>query len=653
MLVGQQIGPFTIEKQLGTGAMGAVYRGIYTKTGQRVAVKVMLPGMGENAQSVKRFEREADILRQFRHTNIVRLFGVGKHQGMRYYAMEYVEGESLDRTLSRRGRLTWEEVITLGRQLCAALQHSHQQGVVHRDLKPSNLMILPDGTLKLTDFGIAKDLDVTSLTSANCTVGTASYMSPEQCRGERELTHKSDLYSLGIVFYELLTGKKPFVAENVMDMFMAHVQGGFERPSRLVPDIPKWLDTLVCQLLEKSPEKRPFDADTVAKALTQVLEKVEARQSAGVEAVRERVRDRLSGETTPGDSDRDAARTLLASGKKKRKKKVVKQPFYRRAWFQAVGIVGLLAALGGVLYLLLKPPGADTLYQRIERLIAADTPNSRKAAFEGPIQEYLRRYGTRTDDKTKQVEKWDREFGVRQAEEDLAKTREKVKTIDLAKMDDLSSCEREAVKASQAEDEGDLARAREMWGEIASAEEKKRNDRYVKLLAGERLAALGSLDGLRQKLAADLRVAQGSDGPPREPQIADAVERKAFAAYRSEHFGDPFAARSRWEELRDELRGNSEQRAWCLLAASQARAVQPPKDEKEKDFRLNRLEDKLAEARKLKTAGGLSLGKAEAICLDVQALYSDAPRNSKVAAFAREARELFDDIQKLRRGGKK
>ena len=179
-------------------------------------------------------------------------------------------------------------------------------------------MILPDGTLKLTDFGIAKDLDVTSLTSANCTVGTASYMSPEQCRGERELTHKSDLYSLGIVFYELLTGKKPFVAENVMDMFMAHVQGGFERPSRVVPDIPKWLDTLVCQLLEKSPEKRPFDADTVANALAQVLEKVEARQSAGAEAVRERVRDRLSGETTPGDSDRDAARTLLATGKKKR-----------------------------------------------------------------------------------------------------------------------------------------------------------------------------------------------------------------------------------------------------------------------------------------------------------------------------------------------
>src|SRR6266852_3048367 len=204
MLVGQQIGPFKIEKELGSGAMGAVYRGLYTKTGQRVAIKVMLPGMGENETAQGRFEREAEILKKCNHRNIVKLFGIGKHQGMRYYAMEYIEGESLDRTLSRRGRLTWEEVVTLGQQLCSALQHAHHQGVVHRDLEPSNLMLLPDGTLKLTDFGIAKPLDMTQLTSANCTVGTASYMSPEQCRGERNITHKSDLSSLGIVFYELL-----------------------------------------------------------------------------------------------------------------------------------------------------------------------------------------------------------------------------------------------------------------------------------------------------------------------------------------------------------------------------------------------------------------------------------------------------------------
>src|SRR5947209_1050665 len=169
--------------------------------------------------------------------------------------------------MARRVCMTWEEVVEVGQQLCAALQHAHEHGIVHRDLKPSNLMVVPDGTLKLTDFGIAKDLDVTPLTSAHCTVGTAAYMSPEQCRGERNLTHKSDLYSLGVVFYELLTGRKPFEAESTMDMFLQHAQGKFERPSRLVLDIPVWLDTLVCQLLEKKPESRPLDAATVAAAL--------------------------------------------------------------------------------------------------------------------------------------------------------------------------------------------------------------------------------------------------------------------------------------------------------------------------------------------------------------------------------------------------
>src|SRR5947208_11418001 len=141
MPVGQQIGPFKIERELGSGAMGAVYRGTYTKTGQRVAIKVMLPGMDENEQAQKRFEREANILKQLNHPNIVRLFGIGKFQGMRYYAMEYIEGEGLDKIMARRGRMTWEEVVTFGQQLCAALQHAHEKGIVHRDVKPSNIML--------------------------------------------------------------------------------------------------------------------------------------------------------------------------------------------------------------------------------------------------------------------------------------------------------------------------------------------------------------------------------------------------------------------------------------------------------------------------------------------------------------------------------
>lgn len=140
-----------------------------------------------------------------------------------FIAMEFVDGEPLDRVLARRGKLAWEEVATYAKQLCDALQYAHDKGIIHRDLKPSNLMISSEGVLKLTDFGIAKDADMTALTGANSTIGTAAYMSPEQCRGDKNLTNKSDLYSLGIVLFELLVGRKPFTAETTIDMFLKHV----------------------------------------------------------------------------------------------------------------------------------------------------------------------------------------------------------------------------------------------------------------------------------------------------------------------------------------------------------------------------------------------------------------------------------------------
>src|SRR5262245_46670311 len=126
MQAGQELGPFKIQKELGAGAMGAVYLGTYTKTGQRVDIKVMAPGLSANEHASKRIEREAAILKQFNHPNIVRLFGIGKFQGTRYYAMEFIQGESLDKILARRGKLSWEEVVEFGLQLCKALHHSHQ-----------------------------------------------------------------------------------------------------------------------------------------------------------------------------------------------------------------------------------------------------------------------------------------------------------------------------------------------------------------------------------------------------------------------------------------------------------------------------------------------------------------------------------------------
>jgi eukaryotic-like serine/threonine-protein kinase len=486
MLIGQKLGPFAIEKELGSGAMGTVYRAIYTKNGQHVAVKVMMPGLGTNDRSVARFEREANILKQLRHPNIVRLFGAGKFHGSPYYAMEYLQGESLDHVMLRRGRLPWEEVVRIGIQLCDALFHAHQQGIVHRDLKPSNLMILKDGTVKLTDFGIAKDLDVTQLTSANCTVGTASYMSPEQCRGEKDLTHKSDLYSMGVMFYELLVGRKPFYAESAMDMFLQHVQGTFERPARLVMDIPIWLDNLICQLLEKKPEQRPRDAATVGEALSGIAEKVQAQKSAGADVAKQRFIDRMPGGSKPDVGDKETA-LLLLNGKFKVKRRKKIKPFFERKWVQATGISGMLLAVSALIYLAMRPPSEEKLFLEAKSVIEARTGDKEtdlKHLLElrektGALGLYRRHYLNDPQAKHRdQIQRWDEEVIALDQEDQLRRKMTR-------KLGDkeMKPGEEIAWKALRYEDFGDIPSAIETWDKLVAQKQEKGLDDSLMTLA--------------------------------------------------------------------------------------------------------------------------------------------------------------------------
>jgi serine/threonine protein kinase len=492
MLVGQQLGPFEVLEELGSGAMGAVFRARYTKNGQIVALKVMAPGLGTNATALARFERESDILKQLKHPNIVRHLAHGHKHKTYFYAMELVRGETLDQVLQRRGRMTWEEVVTLGQPLCDALQHAHMQGIVHRDLKPSNIMVLRDGTPKLTDFGIAKDLDVTQLTSANCTVGTASYMSPEQCRGERNITHKSDLYSLGVMFYELVTGQKPFIAENAMDIFIKHVSETPERPSKLILDIPIWFDTLICQLLEKKPEQRPFDAAAVGEALNRVLEKVTAQQSAGLDAAKARRIDLSKDALKPDEADKEAARALLRAGRKKKRKV---KPLHERGWVQALGIVAVLCLLAGILYMTFKPASADDIYAEIEKLMQPDDPNNYEKA-EKPIIEFERRY--KSDPRIDQVRDWDDRII---AHNHLNRLKAK---LNIARNTDTfpkaeTEAEGLAYKALRYEEFGDPAAARVRWLMIRQETEKDGEQRPLYLVARRKAGALDGDSGISEE----------------------------------------------------------------------------------------------------------------------------------------------------------
>jgi eukaryotic-like serine/threonine-protein kinase len=638
MQVGERVGPFDIEKRIGAGAMGAVYRARYRKTGKQVALKVMLAGGDDNPLALARFEREAEVLKQLDHPNIVRFYAASQHQGAPYYAMEFIEGEPVDELLERRGRLTWEEVVEIGRQVCAALQHAHDQGIVHRDLKPSNLMITSDGTVKLTDFGIAKDLDVTQLTAAHCTVGTAAYMSPEQCRGERNLSHKSDLYSLGVVLYELLTGRKPFVAETTMDMFLQHVQGKFERPSRLVLDIPVWLDTLVCQLLEKAPEHRPYDAHLVSDALNRVAEKVAAQQSAGIDAARSRRGDAGTRPVSMDATDRQAARSLLTSKRRGRRKRRARGVAGSR-WIQAAFLLTMLVVIAGLIWKGMQPPTPEALFARAQSLMASGDPSKIEDARSGPIQEYLRYHGDRQDEQAHQIHAWADGYDTDLKERQLYNRRRL--------MEAENEGESAARRALEREDNGDWEAARERWTELeAKYGAASDHDQHIwGLLAAKRLKALEAASAQD----ADLQARAEAEALGQEGKSASNLESRAVRAIRFEKFEDFAQARRLWLGIQQQVERDLPHLTWYLIAARHSadlagRAPANQKEEEVKAGRLALLEKKLAQAEKW--AAGKTRDEqlgARVLCHEIVGLYGNDPP-PEWAKIVKKAAALLDQL---------
>ncbi|MBX3444794.1 MAG: protein kinase [Planctomyces sp.] len=269
------IWPFELLEQIGEGGMGVVYRARYVVNNREVAVK-MLPGDVTDKTVLARFERELEVLKSLKHTNIVRCFGGICEDKNRFYAMELVTSGTLESELQRRGKLPWEAVVQYGQQICAALECAHRQGVVHRDVKPSNFLLTADGQLKLSDFGLAMMSAARKITQAGKTAGTFLYMAPEQIRGQ-EVTRRTDLYALGCVFFELLTGRPPFVGETPAATLHMHLKSPAPRVSQLVLDCPASLDQIVSKLMEKDAANRFDSAEEVAKALRGVTTTIQIR----------------------------------------------------------------------------------------------------------------------------------------------------------------------------------------------------------------------------------------------------------------------------------------------------------------------------------------------------------------------------------------
>src|SRR5437763_708426 len=275
-MIGKQLGCWVLERELGRGGMGTVYlarrEGGPATLPERAAVKVLSGYLGSDGGARARFQREIDVLSRLNHPHIVRFLGAGEDGGVRHYVMEYVEGPSYEAILKERRKLPWPEVLDLALQVCLPLKHAHDHGVIHRDLKPSNLLrgpsaddSTPYGILKLTDFGIARVFGGEHLTVTGAIVGTPEFVSPEQAAGKAP-TKKSDLYSLGIVLYTLLTGRPPFTGE-LLDVLHKQRYGQCEKLSRLVSDLPHDFEEGIVELLEKEPEKGRADAGVLHRRL--------------------------------------------------------------------------------------------------------------------------------------------------------------------------------------------------------------------------------------------------------------------------------------------------------------------------------------------------------------------------------------------------
>ena len=263
----EKLGPYHITKTVGRGGMGTVYAGRHEETGELVAVKILATGSEDDPRFRTRFSAEIETLKKLKHPNIVKLLGYGEDDGKLFYSMELVAGSNLQQEL-RKGRLfIWREVARIGVQICDALKHAHDNGVIHRDLKPANILYdEKEQSIKLTDFGIAKLWGSTSVTSVGGVVGTADYMSPEQAAG-KPIAAQSDLYSLGAVMFTLLTGRPPFIGTTPTDVIHSLQYSDPPSVCTLRDDIPAGFDAIIMQLLAKNPRDRVATARVLANQL--------------------------------------------------------------------------------------------------------------------------------------------------------------------------------------------------------------------------------------------------------------------------------------------------------------------------------------------------------------------------------------------------
>ena len=504
------LGPYDLDEPLGRGGMGTVYRANNRDTGQLVAVKVLAPGFAADHGFRERFEAEIRSLEQLRHPNIVELYGYGEQDGMLYYAMEIVEGRSLQQELADGRRFQWREVVGFAIDICGALKHAHDHGIVHRDLKPANLMLDENENIKLTDFGIAKLFGNTQITISGGIIGTADYMAPEQAEGIGA-TAKSDLYSLGSVMYCLLSGYPPFRGKSMAEVIHKVRYNEPVPVRRVAEDTPDELEQVITQLLSKSPDQRVPTARALSNRLKAILHALSINDGDLLsvtepgDETKAGVREHMSEEefaqletayeapsgggsssaavATPAVRPISKTASSAESGlpthytvvHEHRRQNLITDEVPNESLWSRVGVVACLLSLLTFLFLLAwqlrKPPTADQLYATISST-AEETPEQ-LIRSEDTVREFIMRFPE--DERIGEINAIDRKIGLMRLESKL----EVIARVGSPRT--LAPVERATVKALKQE-------------KLNTAEAAKTFDAIIKLFSKDENATLREQD---------------------------------------------------------------------------------------------------------------------------------------------------------------
>jgi beta-lactam-binding protein with PASTA domain/tRNA A-37 threonylcarbamoyl transferase component Bud32 len=264
---GRVIGGYQVEAHVSDGGMATVYRARRVSDGKVVALKVLRDQYATDAEFVERFQREAQAVASLSHPNMVQVYESGRDDGVHFIAMEFVEGSNLKQVIRRRGgRLPAGEAVRIAAQVCDVLDYAHRRGIIHRDIKPQNILMAKDGTAKVADFGIARALSSVTITQTGTVLGSVQYLSPEQARGQ-SVGRPTDIYSLSVVLYEMVTGQLPFDGDSPIAIALKHIHDAPQRPRAIEPSVPEAIDAIIMRGMAKQPDRRYESARELATDL--------------------------------------------------------------------------------------------------------------------------------------------------------------------------------------------------------------------------------------------------------------------------------------------------------------------------------------------------------------------------------------------------